>query len=289
MTGYGHASAQNADYKATVELKSINSRSLEVHVRLPSGYFKQEAEIKNLLAAKLVRGKITLNVSVEILNPAVKKSKIRIDEEAIISYYVELQRIAQRLGVEGRLPLAELLRLPGVVEEAAGEPDPQEWAAVSQALHQAVERLVQDRRREGKVLEEDFKLRLEIVAGEIAKIQTLDPLRIAALKNRLAQALKDLGGEVAVHEDRYNQEVLYYLEKYDVHEEKVRLSAHVEHFAQVLENEEQQGKKLNFIVQEMWREANTLGVKAYDAQIQQSVVVIKDELEKLKEQLMNVL
>ena len=289
MTGYGHGSAQNADYKANVELKSINSRSLEVHTRLPPGYFKQEAEIKNLLAAKLFRGKVTLIVTVEILNPAVKKAKIRIDEEAIFSYHAELQRIAERLGVDGRLPLAELLRLPGVVEDAASELAPQEWAAVSAALEQAVEKIVFDRKREGKVLEDDFKLRLAVVAGEIEKIQALDPQRIAALKNRLAQALKDLGGDVAIHEDRYNQEVLYYLEKYDVHEEKVRLAAHIEHFAQVLENEEQQGKKLSFIVQEMWREANTLGVKAYDAQIQQSVVVIKDELEKLKEQLMNVL
>ncbi|MCS7086651.1 MAG: DUF1732 domain-containing protein, partial [Bacteroidia bacterium] len=219
----------------------------------------------------------------------VKKSRVRIDWDALATYHAELRRMAERFGEETRVSLVELLRLPGVVEETAVEPDAAEWQAVTAALDRAVESLERDRRREGQILEDDLTRRLAVVSQELQSIGERDPRRIAAVKERLARALGELGGDIAVHEDRYNQEVLYYLEKFDIHEEKIRLSAHVEHFAQVMREERGQGKKLGFIVQEMWREANTLGVKAYDAQIQRSVVVIKDELEKIKEQLMNVL
>jgi uncharacterized protein (TIGR00255 family) len=289
MTGYGVGRAQNAQWQITAELKSLNSRTAEVYLRLPHHYFQQEILLKNHLASKLERGKISLSLTVETQQAELSLSKVKIDFDLVKAYYTELNKLRAELpGVEA-VPLATILGLPGVVAEQHSGISDEEWALVMQAVDKAVQSLIAERQKEGAALCTDMEQRVLKIAEQAKRVPALADVRVDNIRQRLTQSFVELQDHLNMSEERLQQELIYYLEKYDITEEQVRLAAHLDNFRQTLQEPHGQGRKLLFIVQEMWREVNTLGVKSYDIQIQSMVVQMKDELEKMKEQLMNIL
>lgn len=288
MTGYGRGVTSGAAFCVTVELRSVNGKNLDVHLRLPSYYNPVEAEMKSRVSGRVARGKIALSVSVETFDPLRSQNKVRINQELIAAYYAQLDSARQALGLQSEIPLATILALPDVIIETHPEIDPDEWEQAAQALEQALVELIAARRREGALLLIELEQRINAFKNALAEITPHEKRREENLRARLEQSLQEFSHTFAVSEDRFGQELILYLERWDIREEKVRIQAHVEHFENVLQNEERQGRKLGFILQEMWREVNTLGVKANDADIQAAVVTMKDEIEKMKEQLMNV-
>lgn len=288
MTGYGHGKAINERFQVRAEIKSINSKGLETVVRLPAYYFQQEVLVKQMVAEVLERGKLSLALTVDVLDPAIAMQRVRVNWDMLKGYGLQLDNAAKSLGRTEVTPLASLLGLPGVVAEGGAEVSEEEWQLAESALRQALQQLKADRQREGNTLQIDITEHLDNVVAGAARVRELEKGRIDVVRQRLRNALDQLRSEFSVNEERFEQELIYYLDKFDINEEMVRLDSHLNHFRKTLEANSSQGRKLGFIIQELWREVNTLGVKAQDTQIQTIVVNMKDELEKIKEQLMNV-
>ncbi|HSR60658.1 MAG TPA: YicC/YloC family endoribonuclease [Robiginitalea sp.] len=281
MTGFGKHVVQLPGKKITVELKSLNSKSLDINARIPQAYRERELAFRSRIAQALVRGKIDLGLFVELTG---ETSSAEVNEAVVRNYMKQLGTIAQG---EPVLLLEMALRLPDSLKTEREEVNPQELEAIEQALGKALEEIQQFRLEEGRALEADFVGRISIIRGHLSEVELLDKDRLEAVRERLDRAVAEIKEKVDAN--RFEQELIYYLEKYDITEEKVRLTKHLEYFEQSLHSDDSNGKKLGFICQEMGREINTIGSKANDAPMQRVVVQMKDELEKIKEQILNVL
>ncbi|MEN1785982.1 MAG: YicC/YloC family endoribonuclease [Bacteroidota bacterium] len=281
MTGYGKQVVQLSTKKITVEVKSLNSKNLDINARIPQAYRDKELELRKLIAGSLVRGKVDFALFVEITG---EETSAEINSGMVKKYMEQLGSIADGDPIK----LLELaLRMPDTLKTEKTEIDDAEYQTIRNALEEALKALNGFRDGEGKALEQDFKLRIVALRTLLDAVIQLDPQRLESIRERLLKAVAEL--KTAVDENRFEQELIYYLEKYDITEEKVRLGNHLDYFETTLNAPKSNGKKLGFICQEIGREINTLGSKANFAPMQQLVVQMKDELEKIKEQLLNVL
>lgn len=288
MTGYGKAEVSLPNKKITVEIKTLNSKQTDVHVRMPSLYRSKEIDVRNLLSKELMRGKIELFVSTEKLDGSDIPS---ISEEALIHYYNQLTACSAKLHHAPIGDLSSLLRLPQVMEEEKDKGhilSEEEWSAFQEALKGAVEQTVQFRKQEGHSLAKDIQSNIHIIMDLEKQLAPFESSRIESVRQKIEQALEKWAVP-DIDQSRLEQELVFYAEKYDVNEERVRLTNHCEYFLEQSEEEGQVGKKLGFIAQEIGREINTLGSKANHLEIQKIVVGMKEELEKIKEQILNVL
>ena len=283
MTGYGKAETNTHNKKFTVEIKSLNSKQIDMNVRVPSSYRDKELKIRKLLSTALSRGKIDCSLFVEY-NGTEKTTNI--NTEVVKKYYHELQIIAKELDNNDEL-MSTVMRMPEVMKVEKEEIDPQEWETIEKLIQQASNALTQFRKDEGQSLAQDFKLRIENIRGLMLNIEKEEHQRIAKIKERIVEKIGELKSDI--DESRMEQELIYYLEKLDVTEEIIRLSNHLNYFLETMHSDISEGKKLGFICQEIGREVNTIGSKSNNAEMQQQVVQMKDELEKIKEQILNVL
>ncbi len=281
MTGFGKHITHLPSKKISIELKSLNSKSLDINARMPSNYREMELELRKIIAGALDRGKIDFGLYVEITGDEAAPG---LNEVVIRQYMKQLRSIAE--GEELRL-LEMAVRLPDALKSDRDDLDENEYQAILQTLQVALKEINEFRAQEGKVLEKDFADRIAVIKELLESLKLLDPPRLATLRERLERAISELKTEV--DSNRFEQELIYYLEKYDITEEKLRLSNHLDFFYKTLKSEDSNGRKLGFISQEIGREINTIGSKANYAPMQQLVVRMKDELEKVKEQLLNVL
>lgn len=281
MTGFGKHVTQMPSKKITVELKSLNSKNLDLNARMPQVYRSKELELRKVIASSLVRGKVDFSLYVELTG---EETSAVVNEGAVRQYMGQLKSIAS--GDDIRL-LEMALRLPDAMKTEREDLDEKEYEAIRSALNKALSEINTFRSEEGKVLENDFTARIKNIENHLEEVKTLDVDRIDTIRERLEKAMTDLKADVDAN--RFEQELIYYLEKYDITEEKVRLANHLEYFSTTLNTADSNGKKLGFICQEIGREINTIGSKANFAPMQQVVVQMKDDLEKIKEQMLNVL
>lgn len=285
MTGFGRAEGIVAEKKVTVEVRSLNSKQLDLFIKLPSLYKEKDAELRLWASEEVVRGKSEIFVSSE-LAPGVKRSHF--DTELVRSYYEELRAITQAVDRSANADLMSLvLRMPDVLNTGREELTDTEWAGVLKLIHDAMRGFHGFREAEGRKLNADLRMRVEHISALLLEVDGQDSGRAERTRERIHARLTEL--QAKVDQDRFEQELVFYLEKMDINEEKVRLRAHCAYFLETLDKEQQQGRKLGFITQEMGREINTLGSKANDSAMQRNVVLMKDELEKIKEQVLNVL
>ena len=281
MTGFGKHTVQLPSKKITVELKSLNSKSLDLNARMPSAYREKELELRKVIASSLVRGKIDFGLYIENTGD---ETSAQVNEGIVRQYMKQLQSIAQ--GDDFKL-LEMALRLPDAMKTEREDIDEAEYQVIQEALKQALIEINKFRSEEGLVLDNDFVQRIKKMESLLKEVIQMDPDRQSTIRERLEKAVADIKAEV--DENRFEQELIYYLEKYDITEEKVRLANHLDYFSKTLKSNDSNGKKLGFISQEIGREINTIGSKANYAPMQQLVVQMKDELEKVKEQMLNVL
>ncbi|WP_299798382.1 YicC/YloC family endoribonuclease [uncultured Maribacter sp.] len=281
MTGFGKHVVQLPNKKITVEIKSLNSKSIDLNARMPSSYREKELELRKLVANSLLRGKVDFNLYVELTGDT---TSTQVNEVAVKQYMNQLKNIAD--GDNLRL-LEMALRFPDAMKTDKEDIDESEYEAIKEALQGALVEINDFRSEEGSVLEKDFLDRISSLKKLLEEVISIDPDRQATIRERLEKAVQDLKADVDAN--RFEQELIYYLEKYDITEEKVRLANHLDYFSKTLQSDDSNGKKLGFISQEIGREINTIGSKANFAPMQQIVVQMKDELEKIKEQMLNVL
>jgi len=287
MTGFGRAESELENVKITVDVKSLNSKQLDITVRMPPSHREHEIALRNDLAKKLMRGKIEIIISQEsISNDPLHK----INDEIVKSYIKQLSEIAVDLDNPDSESLLQIaMRLPDSLKSVNPEPDEKEWNSILEVVHSAIDLMQQYQSSEGQALESDIKSHIHNIVALLNRVEPYENDRTEHLQDRLRQNLEENKLEEAVDPNRFQQELIYYLEKLDITEEKVRLRNHCNYFLETIQAEEPVGKKLTFISQEMGREINTLGAKANNSDIQKLVVEMKDELEKIKEQLLNVM
>lgn len=281
MTGYGKEVVQLPSKTITIEIKSLNSKGLDLNTRVPSAYREKELEIRDLLAKSLQRGKVDFSLYIEVTGEEVTT---QLNEGVVKQYIKQLANVVNGDPVE---LLKMAVRMPDALKTEREEIDEKEYKAILNGIDKALEAINEYRTDEGLVLENDFLERSKTISKLLEEVIALDPERIDGVKERLRKAVADL--KEKVDENRFEQELIYYLEKYDITEEKVRLKNHLDYFEESLKSHDSNGKKLGFITQEIGREINTIGSKANYAPMQQVVVQMKDELEKIKEQALNVL
>jgi uncharacterized protein (TIGR00255 family) len=287
MTGYGRASGKFRDKTIFVEVRTLNSKLTDLKLRLPSDYKEKEIELRKLITDHAERGKIDILLDVQNADGA---AAINLNTSLFRGYFTELNRLADELGMDKGDLMQAILRIPNVVAYQSGEVDEEEWAVICQTATEALNALRLFRRQEGRVLEADLRVRIANILLYLSEAVAFEQHRFARMRERLRGNVEELIGKDNFDQNRYEQEILYYLEKMDLTEEKVRLEQHCRYFLEQIDNKQQSaGRTLSFISQEIGREINTLGAKAYDADIQRLVVHMKDELEKIKEQLANVL
>lgn len=281
MTGYGKSVLQLQTKKITVEIKSLNSKSLDLNARMPSIYREKELAVRKLLADKLVRGKVDFSIYVEA---TADDTSTQINTPVVKQYIEQLRKVVD--GDELEL-LKMAVRFPDALNTVREEIDETEWQAIETEIERATDALVNYRLNEGEVLEKDFNERIIEISTILDQIIAMDPQRVEGVRERLLKGVEEL--KEKYDENRFEQELVYYIEKFDITEEKVRLKNHLNYFIESINSQDSNGKKLGFISQEMGREINTIGSKSNYAPMQQLVVQMKDELEKIKEQLLNVL
>lgn len=282
MTGFGKASLQLETKKITVEVKSLNSKGLDLNTRMPSVYRENELALRNLLAQKLERGKVDFSLYVEVTG---EDTSSKINAPIVKAYMAQLKTILPNADDTELMKMA--IRMPDTMKTEREEIDENEWKQIQIVIDEAIENMLSFRKSEGASLEKEFTLRIENIRNYMNQALVLDPERVNNIKERLQTAIDEL--KVNVDTNRFEQELIYYLEKLDITEEKVRLTNHLDYFLQTLNGSEANGRKLGFITQEMGREINTMGSKSNHAGMQKLVVMMKDELEKIKEQVLNVL
>ena len=281
MTGYGKSVIQLPTKKITVEIKSLNSKNIDLNARVPSSYREKELEIRKNISKSLIRGKVDFNLYVEITG---EKTSAKVNEVVVKQYMNQLKNVVSVDDVE---LLKMAIKMPDSMKTEREEIDADEFKTILEAVNEALIAINLYRSDEGKVLEDDFKMRINSISELLIKVTDIDSDRIDIVKERLRKAVGDL--KETVDENRFEQELIYYLEKYDITEEKVRLKNHLNYFNEALDSSDSNGKKIGFICQEIGREINTIGSKSNHAPMQQLVVQMKDELEKIKEQALNVL
>jgi uncharacterized protein (TIGR00255 family) len=286
MTGFGKVTAELPSKKAIVEIKSLNSKQFDLTTRISPVYREKEMQIRNELLQALERGKIEIAIHIESVG---KEASTRINLSVLKNYCEQIKTIAENL----HIPVPDdwfqtLLRMPDVIKNDIAELDEPEWGTVQQAIGEAIRQLVGFRLQEGAMLQKLFEQKITNIADLLTQISPYENERIDKLKARITENLKSLV-EIEYDSGRFEQEMIYYIEKFDINEEKARLSNHLQYFINTLHDKPGQGKKLGFITQEIGREINTLGAKGNHVEIQKIVVQMKDELEQIKEQVLNVL
>ncbi|WP_158825359.1 YicC/YloC family endoribonuclease [Mucilaginibacter lacusdianchii] len=287
MTGYGIAAFDSGSTKYTVEIKSLNSKFLELSLRLPKSFSDKEFQLRTECSKQIERGKVNLSINVEQTGSAVKAAGI--DTVLLKHYYEQLKAASADLGESSNNLMQLALGLPEVVKYTEDTVSEEEWKQVERTFQQALANFQQFRTDEGNVLQQELTNRINMIVANLEQVILEDPKRVPVIRERLNQFLADAVGTEHIDQNRFEQELIYYIDKLDITEEKVRLRTHCEYFIETLKSADANGKKLGFISQEIGREINTLGSKANDATIQKLVVGMKEELEKIKEQLLNVL
>jgi uncharacterized protein (TIGR00255 family) len=285
MTGYGRASQSYKDKVISAEIRSLNSKYTDIRLKLPQNYREKEADLRKLITDKAERGKI--DFSLEITSPH-GDEEYSLNVPLFKKYHAELSKLSEELHIPSGDLIQSILKLPNVVSTEEHSLDEEEWMAILQTIEQALEKFSQFRESEGGAMENDLRLRIQTIEKLLSQLDPHEEERINKLRQRLYQNLEEYLGKEKIDENRFEQEIMFYLEKIDINEEKVRLSQHCKYFAEVLDKKASiKGKKLSFISQEIGREINTMGAKAYSHNIQRIVVGMKDELEKIKEQVAN--
>ncbi len=286
MTGYGLASTEYLQKKITVEIRSLNSKFLELNVKMPRNYSEKESTIRNEATKAIERGKANVNI---IIEQTTQVESSLLNKDKFNSYYKQLDQLATELGVEKTNLFQQTLSIQDIWSVQEQSADEVEWKAIYNTFTQAIQNFNQFRADEGATLAADLKKRVELILEAIPEVEKFESNRVPAIKDKLESILKDAVGAENVDKNRLEQELIYFIEKYDITEEKIRLKSHCDYFFLVMKEKEANGKKLGFITQEIGREINTMGSKANDASIQKIVVGMKDELEKVKEQLLNII
>ncbi|MCD8426273.1 YicC/YloC family endoribonuclease [Tenacibaculum finnmarkense] len=284
MTGYGKSVLHLPSKKVTIEIKSLNSKNLDLNTRIPSYYREKELAVRKKLASNLVRGKIDFSIYVEM---TAEQTSTAVNKAVVENYVAQLKNTLESSENQEIELLKMAIRMPDALKTEREELDENEWAQIDIHIDEALKEIIAYRVDEAKSLEDDFQVRISNIQSALEEVKKLDAERITNVKERLQKALTDL--KVEVDENRFEQELIYYLEKLDINEEKVRLENHLLYFLDQLATDDSNGKKLGFIVQEIGREVNTMGSKANFAVMQKIVIQMKDELEKIKEQILNVL
>jgi uncharacterized protein (TIGR00255 family) len=287
MTGFGLASTDSENVKFSVEIKSLNSKFLELNLKLPRAYSDKELLLRNICSKDIERGKVNIAINIERTDETQKGATI--NTALLTRYYNQLTEINNSLGANSPNLLQTALNFPEVISYSEEEVNENDWELLLGTFHKALTTFNEFRTDEGSVLRLDLELRIQNILSFFAEIDELAPLRIAQVKTKLMQFLEENVGKVNVDQNRLEQELIYYIDKLDITEEKTRLKSHCDYFIATLNSKDANGKKLGFITQEIGREINTMGSKANDAHIQHLVVGMKEELEKIKEQLLNVL
>lgn len=286
MTGYGKAIAELPNKKITIEIKSLNSKQFDLFTRLPVIYREKEIALRNSLAHKLERGKVDLSLNVEVISKDVSS---KIDHHVVDQYYREITGLAKELNIPHPDDwFSLLLRLPEVMKQEPEELNEGEWEIIEAAINRAVDEMIGFRKQEGEMLTKVLTEKIQLIRSLLAEVDPFEAERIEKIKNRIYDGLKNLEG-IEYDTNRFEQEMIYYIEKLDVNEEKTRLAHHLDYFTETLADTRSQGKKLGFIAQEIGREINTLGSKSNQSGMQRIVVQMKDELEQIKEQILNIL
>lgn len=284
MTGYGKSVLHLPSKKVTIEIKSLNSKNLDLNTRIPSYYKEKELAVRKKLASNLVRGKIDFSIWIET---TAEETSTKVNKNVVLEYVQQLKNTLFT-GSDNDVELLKMaIKMPDALKTEREELDENEWAQIDNHIDEALKEIVAYRTDEAKSLEIDFKERIANIQAALEEVRVLDGERVENVKERLQKALTEL--KVEVDENRFEQELIYYLEKLDINEEKVRLANHLVYFLEQLDTADSNGKKLGFIVQEIGREINTTGSKANFAPMQKIVIQMKDELEKIKEQILNVL
>ncbi len=285
MTGFGKATKEFLNKTVNVEIRSLNSKNADISLRLSSVYRDKEHELKSEVAKLLERGKIDLSVYVETKE---QETPVEINMSLAKAYHAKLKELAVELNEPTTNLLTQVLKMPEVMKSERKEPNEQDWKDIYEVILSAINGLNKFREDEGKSIEKDFETRIGIIAHSLEKIKEHDASRIQTIRDRIKKNLEEVVGSDKIDNNRFEQELIYYIEKLDINEEKVRLKTHLDYFIKTM-HEPAGGRKLNFIGQEIGREVNTIGSKANDAEMQKLVVLMKDELEKIKEQTNNVL
>jgi uncharacterized protein (TIGR00255 family) len=286
MTGFGKATGSAGNNMISVEVKSLNSKFLELNLRLPSVYKDKDLELRNELNKVIERGKVDFIVSIESAPDAQKSA---FNKDVIKQYFADFALLKKELKLESQDYLNIIMRLPNVLNVDKSVADPKEWKTIETLTKKALKEFNEFRVKEGKTLQNDFEHRINAIKSALKKIEKVEPERMKAIRTRISKNLEEVVEAAQVDKNRFEQELIYYLEKIDVTEEKVRLRSHLDFFIETLRAPDSNGKKLGFILQEIGREINTIGAKANDATMQRLVVEMKDELEKMKEQSANVI
>lgn len=287
MTGYGRAVGNYGDKVISVEVRALNAKITDLKLRFLGDYKEKELELRRIVIEHAERGKLDLLIEVQSADGS---AAVSLNEALFRGYYREIKRLAEELQLSHADILPALLRIPNVINSSSTEMDDEEFDALCGVVRQALDNLREYRLQEGKALGADLRLRVENILTLLQELQPYEQERFTRMRERLRNNMEEVFGKENLDANRFEQEILYYLEKMDLTEEKVRLDQHCRYFLEQLEDPKRSaGRSLNFISQEMGREINTLGAKAYDANIQKIVVQMKDELEKIKEQLANVL
>lgn len=282
MTGFGKATLQLANKKITVEVKSLNSKGLDLNVRMPSAYREMELPLRNQIAVALERGKIDFSIFVE---STAEQTSTKVNVPILRAYIAQLREIQPDADETELMKMA--IRMPDSMKTERDEIDDTDWNHIQTVIDQALQNIRDFRTSEGVALEKEFLHRIANIMTMMNETVSMDAERITTVKTRLQAAIEEL--KVTLDENRFEQELIFYLEKYDITEEKVRLENHMNYFIETLAGNQANGRKLGFIIQEMGREINTMGSKSNHAKMQKLVVQMKDELEKIKEQVLNVL
>jgi uncharacterized protein (TIGR00255 family) len=282
MTGFGKASLQLPTKKITVEIKSLNSKGLDLNTRMPSVFREMELGLRNQISQRLERGKVDFSLYVEVTG---EETTSKINVPIVKGYMNQLKAVIPNADETELLKMA--VRMPDALKTERDEIDENEWKQIQTVIDEALENIANFRKDEGASLEKEFQLRIDNIEKLMNEAVSYDAERVETVKTRLRTALDEL--KVNVDENRFEQELIFYLEKYDITEEKVRLGNHLNYFLETLNGTEANGRKLGFITQEMGREINTMGSKSNHTEMQKLVVMMKDELEKIKEQVLNVL
>lgn len=288
MTGYGKSVCEFPTKKITIEIKSLNSKQLDLSVRVPSSYREKEIELRNEISKHLFRGKIECGIYIESLG---NDKTVLVNQAVASNYFNQLTELCGKLQIEDRSHILKIIMgMPDVISKSETiKIDENEWKEIVKQFSVALQNINDFRNSEGAVLEQEIRMRIALISELLEQVTPFELARIEKIKSKISESLKEFAEKQLIDQNRFEQELIYYLEKIDVTEEKVRLKSHIEYFLETIEKEPQPGKKLGFIAQEVGREINTLGSKANDSDMQHIVIRMKDELEKIKEQILNIL
>lgn len=287
MTGYGRATGNYGEKTITVEIRSLNSKFMDLRLKIPQNYKDRETDLRKIITDKLERGKIDMLIET---SSATGDEEFALNVPLFKMYYKELNALSDELGMDKEGILPSIMRLPNIVSPADRNLNDEEWKTLEKILLEAIQKIIDFRGDEGQVMSTELSNRVTSIVEKLAAVPPFEEERMVKLRQRLWQNLEDYVGRDNIDENRFEQELMFYLEKMDITEEKVRLEQHCQYFLSELNTPKvsQKGRKLSFISQEMGREINTLGAKAYSSDIQKIVVEMKDELEKIKEQIANI-